>query len=116
MKYIADENFPGPAIKKLRGIGFDVLWIREVSPGVNDFEVIRKAIETSRVLLTFDKDFGELAHVKGVSSKFGVILFRISTKNPIEATNIIISILKKDIDWAGNFSVVTANGIRSIKC
>jgi predicted nuclease of predicted toxin-antitoxin system len=116
MIYLADENFPGPAIRLLRERGFDVIWIRESSPGITDEEVILKAIDENRVLLTFDKDFGEMAHVRGLSSSKGVVLFRISTKNPAEASEVIMKVLSSDFEWVGYFSVITASGIRSIKC
>lgn len=116
MIYLADENFPGPVVRLLREKGFNVVWIRESCPGITDEEVIFKAIDEKRVLLTFDKDFGEMAHVKGLSSSNGIVLFRISTKNPDEASEIIMKVLLSDFEWAGYFSVITANGIRSIKC
>jgi len=116
MIYLADENFPGPAVRLLREKGFNVVWIRESCPGITDEEVIFKAIDENRVLLTFDKDFGELAHVRGLSTRNGIVLFRISTKNPVEASEIIMKILLSNFVWTGHFSVITANGIRSIKC
>lgn len=116
MKYLADENFPGPAVRLLRRHGFDISWIRESCPGITDEEVISKAFTENRVLLTFDKDFGEISHVRGLSSSNGVVLFRISTKNPDEASEIILKILGSDFVWIGHFSVISSNGIRTIKC
>jgi hypothetical protein len=49
----------------LRAAGFDVAWIAESLPGAADAEVLARALATDRLLLTEDKDFGEL------TSRFG---------------------------------------------
>jgi predicted nuclease of predicted toxin-antitoxin system len=61
MKFVADENFPRLALLLLRKSGFDVAGIAETSPGLSDREVLGIASTEGRTLLTFDKDFGELA-------------------------------------------------------
>jgi predicted nuclease of predicted toxin-antitoxin system len=53
------------AMPSLRS-GQDVLWIRTDSPGITDQDVLARSLEDARVLLTFDKDFGELAWRSGV--------------------------------------------------
>lgn len=62
----------------LRKQGHDVVWIREAAPGSGDTEVLERAQEEDRILITFDKDFGELAFKRGLPASCGVILFRIS--------------------------------------
>jgi predicted nuclease of predicted toxin-antitoxin system len=61
MRFLADENFPGDAVTSLRSVGHDVVWIRTEAPGTTDQDVLARSLEDARVLLTFDKDFGELA-------------------------------------------------------
>jgi len=61
MRILADENIPGKAVQGLREGSHDVLWIRESSPGFTDPEIMRIAVEQQRIIVTFDKDFGELA-------------------------------------------------------
>jgi predicted nuclease of predicted toxin-antitoxin system len=61
MLLLANENFPLDAVEALRTAGHDVLWIRTESPGIADTEVLARAVAERRVLITFDKDFGELA-------------------------------------------------------
>src|SRR5271165_3545449 len=61
MRFLADENFPGDAVTALRTAGHDVLWIRTDAPGITDQDVLSRSLRDARVLLTFDKDFGELA-------------------------------------------------------
>lgn len=59
MRFLADENFPYDAVAALRDAGHDVVWIREAVPGISDEDVLKRAEAEERILLTFDKDFGE---------------------------------------------------------
>jgi hypothetical protein len=71
MRILADENFPGDAVTALRERGHDVAWIRMDAPGSSDPAVVRRARDEGRLLVTFDKDFGELAfrqRVAGLSA------------------------------------------------
>jgi len=57
MDLVADEDIDRPVIEILREKGFDVLSIDAVMKGASDDEVIAKAVEENRVLLTMDSDF-----------------------------------------------------------
>ena len=59
MRFQANENFPANAVEALRHQGHDVTWIRTDAPGISDAEVLTRAQSDDRILLTFDKDFGE---------------------------------------------------------
>jgi predicted nuclease of predicted toxin-antitoxin system len=61
MRLFADENFPGPAVRELRSLGHDVVYAKETMRGAADRDVLRAAQDQVRVLLTCDKDFGQLA-------------------------------------------------------
>lgn len=61
MRFLANENFPLDAVEALRQQDHDVVWIRTESPGISDPEVLSRTQAEERILLTFDKDFGELA-------------------------------------------------------
>lgn len=60
MNFLADENFPRTSVLRLREAGFDVIRIQEIAPAEEDPAVLALAVEMQRVLLTFDRDFGEL--------------------------------------------------------
>lgn len=75
MRLLANENFPGDAVDALRAQGHDVAWIRLDAPGSSDREVLARAQNENRILITFDKDFGELALKEGLPAASGVILF-----------------------------------------
>jgi predicted nuclease of predicted toxin-antitoxin system len=52
MRFLADENFPGDAVTALRAVGHDVAWIRADAPGSSDADVLARAVEEVRILLT----------------------------------------------------------------
>lgn len=58
--FLANENFPRPSIKLLRGKGIFVKSIQEEFPGVPDKEVMDLANELNLIILTFDSDYGEI--------------------------------------------------------
>lgn len=76
MRLLADENFDPKLIDWLRDEGHDVLAVRDCSPGMPDVDVVALAMRESRVVLTRDKDFGELA-IRDAKPIPGVLLIRI---------------------------------------
>ncbi|HMN73965.1 MAG TPA: DUF5615 family PIN-like protein [Rhodoblastus sp.] len=111
MRFLADENFPASAIAALEAAGCDIASVARDRPGSKDFEVLARAQRESRVLLTFDKDFGELA--KGAATgAFGVILFRIPIPRPADVGAVLSAFVLARNDWTGHFSVVEAGRIR----
>ena len=82
MRILANENFPQTAVDALRGDGHDVKWVRTESPGISDREVLAHAQLDGRIVVTFDKDFGELAFRFGLPAACGIILFRLTTPSP----------------------------------
>lgn len=74
-------------------------------PGASDVEVPRRAAVDERLLVTFDKDFGELASREVLPERCGVVLFRLRLRNVARAATVIADILRSRDDWAGHFSV-----------
>ena len=112
MRFLANENVPGPAVRALAESGHDVTWVRMVAPGSTDAAVLERAIVERRVLVTFDKDFGELAARTDMPPECGVVLLRISTEPPEEIGSRIASLLSARADWAGHFSVIEPGRVR----
>ena len=81
LRILADEDVPGEAVTALREQGHDVAWMVTAAPGSGDPEVLLRAQAEARVLMTFDKDFGELAFRYGLPASSGVILFRVKTQS-----------------------------------
>ena len=91
MKFLADENFPRPALEALLKAGWDVVSIAEECPGVPDEDVAALCAAQERILLTFDKDFGELVFHRGLPAGSGVVLFRITPDSPEEAAEVAVA-------------------------
>lgn len=114
MRLLANENFPGETIEALRSQGHDVKWIRTEAPGSKDHAVLAMANTENRVLVTFDKDFGELAFRWGLKPTTGIILFRIPPISSSYITRKVIEALNTRSEWVGFFSVVEEARIRAI--
>jgi predicted nuclease of predicted toxin-antitoxin system len=112
MRFLANENFPRAAVDALRAAGHDVQWVRLDAPGATDERVLEVARVGNRVLLTFDKDFGELVLKRGLSASPGVVLFRLPLQEPPDLAQRVVAALASRQDWAGQFSVVDAERVR----
>jgi predicted nuclease of predicted toxin-antitoxin system len=112
MRILANENFPGDAIAALRQRGHDVAWIRTDAPGSSDRQVLARAETGDRILITFDKDFGELAFRAKLPASTGIILFRISAPSSEQVARVAVAALESRADWAGHFAVIEDTRIR----
>lgn len=79
MNFVADESCAGPVIRALRKAGHDVVAIAEIAKGATDEDVLNRALNEKRVVITEDRDFGELVYARGRSST-GVILVRFHSR------------------------------------
>ena len=112
MRFLADECCDTGLVASLRNDGHDVLYILEKKPGVPDDEILLDAYNEGRILLTEDKDFGELVYRLKKPSK-GIILIRIDVRE----RHIKWARLKKLIEdyqgrLAGHFVVIDNHKFR----
>jgi predicted nuclease of predicted toxin-antitoxin system len=77
VRWLADECVAAPLVALLRASGHDVLYVAEVAAGLSDAGVVALAMRENRLLLTEDKDFGDLVFRRGRSVP-GVVLVRIN--------------------------------------
>jgi predicted nuclease of predicted toxin-antitoxin system len=112
MRFLADENFPFDAVIALRQADHDVAWIRTDAPGIGDPEVLRRSQAEERTLLTFDKDFGELAFRTQLPASVGIVLFRIPMTSGEAIAQKVLAVISSRDDWAGHFTVVEDDRIR----
>jgi predicted nuclease of predicted toxin-antitoxin system len=101
MRFLADENIPGDAVTELETAGHDIVWVRTVAPGSKDEDVLALAVREERIILTFDKDFGELAWRTGLPVSTGIVLFRLPMPASTEVGAILAARISERTDWAG---------------
>lgn len=111
MRFLADENLALSTVEALRGAGHDVAWVRSDAPGSADEQVLARAAAEGRVLLTADKDFGDLAFRSGLPAESGIILLRVRGSAEIRTATLLAAVEARD-DWAGQFAVIEHDRIR----
>ncbi len=77
MNFIADESVDQSIVDYLRKNNYTVTAISEMEPGLPDNQVFNMANESNAILITADKDFGEIIYQQNVI-QYGVILIRLS--------------------------------------
>jgi predicted nuclease of predicted toxin-antitoxin system len=112
MRLLADENMHPRIIRALRHAGHDVMAVSDVARSSPDDEVLDLADGERRVLLTFDKDFGELAFLWGRGSA-GIILLRLPKMPLAERSSRLCEALPAlESQAPGHFVVVTKDELR----
>lgn len=112
MKFVADECVDVQIIEHLIKIGYEVLFVPEIESGISDKKVLDIANRESAILITSDKDFGELVfRQKKITS--GVILMRLAGLQPDVKASIAANAIKEHQDEIkNNFMVITAETVR----
>lgn len=93
MKFLLDENIGKAVAKTLEKLGHSAFRIRLIAPGIEDYEVLNLSVSRNSILITSDKDFGELIF-KEEQASTGVIFLRLqdeSSHNKIKAIKLILS-------------------------
>ena len=112
MNWLVNENVSGTVIQELRVRGHDVLSVKESMRSEADDVILARAQAERRIVVTHDKDFGELAIRSRFPADCGIILLRLSGTDREMDNQRAIEALESRMDWAGHFSVVTDDRIR----
>ena len=112
MNLLADENIETEIVDQLRSSGYSVNYVLEMSPGIGDKDIIQQANKSNSLLITSDKDFGELVFRQKLVHN-GVILVRFHGLSPEKKAEMVLKFL---IDYTSKipnaFSVITKSSIR----
>lgn len=112
MKILADESVDHEIVTRLREDGHDVSYVAEISPGIMDEEVLALASEENTLLVTADKDFGELIFRQG-HVKRGIVLYRLAGLSVQEKAEIVSFAIGEHGDaLLQSFGVITEKAIR----
>ena len=113
MRFLANENFPAASVRLLRLSGHEVVYVIEDFPSLEDEVVLQRAHDEQRVLLTFDRDYGELIFKRRLPVPLGVIFLRFDPATPLEPAERLLELLAlPDMEWVGRFTVLTRDQIR----
>jgi predicted nuclease of predicted toxin-antitoxin system len=112
MNLLADESCAVPVIRALREASHDVVAIAEVAKGETDEQVLERALNEKRVLITEDRDFGELVFARGRSSA-GVILVRFHSRaRRAKPATVVEAVTKLGPRLRDAFTVIEAGRVR----
>jgi predicted nuclease of predicted toxin-antitoxin system len=112
MRLLADENIPARVVTGLRATGHDVRAIAEELRGSSDTEVAACATGDQRVLVTLDKDFGELAITGQLDGNLVVVLLRIDPPEPSVLLTVLADVLPQIVGDRAALWVVTEQRAR----
>ncbi|MFH0786045.1 MAG: DUF5615 family PIN-like protein [Pseudomonadota bacterium] len=112
MKFLVDVGVGKGVETWLKKTGFDVLSMREVNCRAQDIEILRLAAEDQRMIVTMDKDFGELVYNSGLLHA-GVLLLRLEKSTGEQKAEIVKKIISEYSDQiADNFCVYQDGKLR----
>lgn len=105
LKFIADVNVEKGIVDFLRAEGYDVKWVPNIHCEIADESLLRLANKERRILITNDKDFGELTFLQKKLSA-GVILIRVKGQKTNDKVKLVQKVLKDHRDKLPNHFVV----------
>lgn len=112
---VADESVDHNIVIILRDAGFTVYSITETTPSISDAAVLKIAVKNKSLLLTEDKDFGELVYRFNMKH-CGILLIRLVEFNSVEKASLVLMAMEKHFHKLVNvFSVLDKKRIRTRK-
>jgi predicted nuclease of predicted toxin-antitoxin system len=112
LTFLCDEGVEPQVVRRLREDGHQVFHIAEQYPGISDDRVLAEAHRRSAVLITLDKDFGELIFRSG-SPHAGVVLVRLPDALPKERAAAVSAFISKHAgELPGSFAVLSFRKVR----
>ena len=113
MRWLADECVDASLVAFLRSNDHNVLYVAEAAAGFSDAEVIALALSENRLLLTEDKDFGDLVFRRERAVP-GVVLMRVGPENPaLKAMRLEAAIERHGEGLFGRYTVIEEGRFRS---
>jgi predicted nuclease of predicted toxin-antitoxin system len=114
MKFLVDECVGNGVAEWLKNIGYDTVSILEISPGASD-NVLQRAVIEERILITLDKDFGDMVF-RNRKEHCGIILLRLPNWQLAHKITALDTLLKNHKSMLqGNFVVFSDQSIRIIR-
>jgi len=111
IKLLADENIPKKTVDLLKAQGVDVISVQESSSGLSDRDILDLAKAKGRIVVTFDKDFGQIIFKEKYKSQ-GLILLRFVPESPQQISKRILQLLATKIRIEKNVVVIKEDSVK----
>ena len=112
MNFLADENIDKPIVERLRQENHQVWYIAEIAPSISDDIVLNLANDENAILLTNDKDFGELVF-RQQRGHLGIILIRLAGLSMEKKIEIVLSTINNYLpELPHSFTVISKGHVR----
>ena len=110
-QFIADENIPKETVNLLKRQGIDIVAVTEFASGLSDIKVLDLAKAKGRIVITFEKDFGQLIFKEKRKTK-GLMLLRFVPKSPLQIAKRVQQVLAAEIKMENCVVTVKKDSIR----
>jgi predicted nuclease of predicted toxin-antitoxin system len=112
MRFLADESCDFAVVRALRAAGHDIVAVADISPQADDETVMDLAVRDERLLITEDKDFGQLVYANARASG-GVVFLRFPAKARTAMAKAVVELVRRRGNHLlGRFVVVQPGRIR----
>jgi predicted nuclease of predicted toxin-antitoxin system len=112
MNLLADESVEALIVDRLRQEGHEILYVAEMDPGISDEIILSQANRSNSLLITADKDFGELVFRRRLINS-GVMLLRLAGLSEQSKANIVAAVFSEyPTEIPEAFTVVSPGMVR----
>ncbi|MBV8685546.1 MAG: DUF5615 family PIN-like protein [Alphaproteobacteria bacterium] len=111
MKLLADENLHPLIVRRLRAAGHEVEWVKETGPGAKDEALLSRSDISELVLVTLDRDFGDLIFRQGFPRPRAILYSRLNRANPQAIADRLLALIERGLA-ENHMTTLTAQGER----
>jgi predicted nuclease of predicted toxin-antitoxin system len=112
MNLLADESVEALIVDRLREEGHQILYVAEMDPGISDEIILSQANQNNSLLITADKDFGELVFRRRLINS-GVMLLRLAGLSEQSKASIVAAVFSEySTEIPEAFTVVSPGMVR----
>ena len=111
MKFLANENVPTASVAMLKAAGHDIQHVGEVCPGEPDADILELARRQGRIVVTFDRDYGEMVFRLRKPRPAGIVYLRFDPLWPTEPGEILAAAIAS-VTLEDRFTVIERNRLR----
>jgi predicted nuclease of predicted toxin-antitoxin system len=111
IQLIADENIPKETLGILKKQGVDIISVTDFAFGLSDEEILDLARKNRKIIVTFDKDFGQLIFKENMKTN-GLLLLRFVPESPQQIARRIKQVLKTKVKIENHVVTIKKDSIK----